>query len=138
MTTGATLLLVATAATVLAGPSALGLAGALSARRADAVPAAGGSWRWAAASTLVYVVAFNLTFFLQELFLVLPKALTPGLRPTLYHNNHVWEGTNPLASLFQGTGALATLSVGVFCLWLLRRPRPRSGGARQFEFRKAN
>jgi hypothetical protein len=32
-------------------------------------------------STLLYTLAFNLTFFIQELFLVVPKALTPGLRP---------------------------------------------------------
>jgi hypothetical protein len=56
---------------------------------------------------LLYTLAFNLTFFIQELFLVVPKALTPGLRPTLFHNNHLWQGEHPLASLFQGTGALA-------------------------------
>jgi hypothetical protein len=56
------------------------------------------------------------------------------LRPTLYHNNHGWDGTNPLASLFQGTGALATLSVGLICLWWLRRARAGSGGLRLFVF----
>lgn len=130
----AVLLLVASAVTILAGPLGWGLAGVLATRRAEAAPAAGGSWRFAVASTLVYVLAFNLTFFIQELFLVVPKALTPGLRPTLYHNNHAWEGTNPLASLFQGTGALATLSVGLICLWWLRRPRPGSVGLRLFVF----
>ncbi|WP_207231519.1 MULTISPECIES: hypothetical protein [unclassified Duganella] len=70
-------------------------------------------------STLMYVLAFNLTFFIQELFLVLPKALTPGLQPTLFHNNHIWKGANPLASLFQGTGALATLVSGGVCAMLL-------------------
>jgi hypothetical protein len=34
------------------------------------------------------------------------RRLAPGLRPTLFHNNHTWEGQHPLASLFQGTGAL--------------------------------
>ncbi|MEZ0472298.1 hypothetical protein [Luteimonas salinilitoris] len=78
-------------------------------------------WRMSAVSMLLYTLAFNLTFFVQELFLVLPKALTPGLRPTLFHNNHGWEGTHPLASLFQGTGALATLLVGIAAgLWLRR------------------
>lgn len=72
-------------------------------------------------SALLYTLAYNLTFFIQELFLVLPKALTPGLRPTLFHNNHTWEGENPLASLFQGTGALAILTSGTICGWLLRR-----------------
>lgn len=134
MTTGTVLLLVASAVVIVAGPSLLGLVGIVSTRRADAAQAAGGSWRFAAASMLIYVFAFNLTFFVQELFLVLPKALTPGLRPTLYHNNHGWEGTNPLASLFQGTGALATLSVGLLCLWLLRRPRAWPAGMRLLVF----
>ena len=133
MTAGPVLILAASALTIVAAPLALGVAGAVSARRTHGDhPAIAGSWRLTAASTLLYVLAFNLTFFIQELFLVLPKALTPGLRPTLYHNNHSWEGTNPLAGLFQGTGALATLSVGLFCLWLLGRPRERSDGARLF------
>jgi hypothetical protein len=58
-------------------------------------------------SSLLYAIAFNLTFFIQELFLVIPKSLTPGLYPTLFHNNHTWTGTNPLQDLLQGTGALA-------------------------------
>ena len=66
------------------------------------------------ASTLLYVIAFNLVFFVQELFLVLPKSLTPGLEATLYHNNHRWTGDSPLAALFQGTGAIATLVLGTF------------------------
>lgn len=134
MAAGTASLLGASALTILAGPLALGLAGAASARRTNAVQTAAADWRPTVVSTLLYVLAFNLTFFIQELFLVLPKALTPGLRPTLYHNNHSWEGTNPLASLFQGTGALATLSVGLVCLWLLRRSRPCSSCSRLFLF----
>jgi hypothetical protein len=99
--------------------------------RAGARPA-----RWNArqtvSSALLYTLAFNLTFFIQELFLVLPKALTPGLRPTLFHNNHTWEGGNPLAELFQGTGALATLISGSVCLLLLRFRSWRSPTARLF------
>lgn len=72
-------------------------------------------------SLLAYVLAFNITFFIQELFLVVPKALTPGLRPTLYHNNHGWEGTHPLEYLFQGTGAAAILVSGLVFAWLARR-----------------
>ncbi|TPG10998.1 hypothetical protein EAH88_00065 [Rhodanobacter glycinis] len=133
MTAGPMLILAIAALTIVAAPLAWGMAGAMSARRAhDDHAAIAGSWRLTAASTLLYVLAFNLTFFIQELFLVLPKALTPGLRPTLYHNNHGWEGTNPLAGLFQGTGALATLAVGLFCLWTLGRPRKRSDGTRLF------
>ena len=135
MAAGPTLILATAALTIVVAPLALGLARLASARTPNAVPAATApSWRLTAASTALYVLAFNLTFFIQELFLVLPKALTPGLRPTLYHNNHSWEGTNPLAALFQGTGALATLSLGLFCLWLLRRPRQRSGSTRLWLF----
>src|ERR1044072_2395392 len=83
-------------------------------------------------SALLYTLAFNLTFFIQELFLVVPKALTPGLRPTLFHNNHTWEGQHPLASLFQGTCALATIVSGTICLLLLRGDRVRSTTLRLF------
>ncbi len=37
-------------------------------------------WKLTLASALLYALAFNLVFFVQELFLVLPKALTPGPR----------------------------------------------------------
>jgi hypothetical protein len=79
-------------------------------------------WRLTLKSTLSLALAFNLIFFIQELFLVLPKAFTPGLEPTLYHNNHDWRGHHPLEDLLQGTGALATVIAGVlFSLWLTRR-----------------
>jgi hypothetical protein len=42
------------------------------------------------ASLLLCALAFNLTFFWQELWLVIPKALTPGPHPVLYHNDHGW------------------------------------------------
>jgi hypothetical protein len=73
-----------------------------------------GSWDWRLTITswLLYVLTFNLVFFLQELFLVLPKALTPGLYPTLFHNNHTWTGQNPLQDLLQGTGALTIFLLG--------------------------
>jgi len=89
-------------------------------------------WDWGLAlrSCLYYTLAFNLTFFIQELFLVLPKALTPGLRPTLFHNNHRWEGEHAVAALFQGTGAVATVLVALLCAWLLRRGVDRSQDAR--------
>ncbi len=80
------------------------------------------NWRQTVSSALLYTHAYNLTFFIQELFLVLPKALTPGLHPTLFHNNHTWEGENRRASLFQGTVPLAILMSGTVCGWLLRRP----------------
>jgi len=80
------------------GPLVLGLCGLIHTSRTPATRAPPAStpreWRLTIASALVYAVAFNVTFFVQELFLVLPKAFTPGLRPTLYHNNHTWEGTH--------------------------------------------
>jgi hypothetical protein len=113
---------------LVVGPLALGLQGVSSRQRAVGVVARAPPWDWklSITSALLYALAFNLIFFIQELFLVLPKALTPGLRPTLFHNNHTWTGVNPLASLFQGTGALAILVTGFICLLLLRRRPPRS------------
>jgi len=90
------------------------------------------NWKLTVASALLYALAFNLVFFIQELFLVLPKAFTPGLRPTLFHNNHTWEGDHPLAKLFQGTGALATAITAMVCAVLLRRGWGRSASARLF------
>ena len=83
---------------------------------------ADGAWDWRLiiSSLLVYVLAFNLIFFLQELFLVLPKALTPGLYPTLFHNNHTWTGHNPFEDLLQGTGALAIFVIGMLFAFALR------------------
>jgi hypothetical protein len=102
-----------------------------------ALPLAWSGWRWARSrsdaqpawdgwltlkSTLALTLAFNLVFFIQEFFLVLPKALTPGLQPTLFHNNHLWQGHHPAEDLLQGTGALATVIAGaLFAFWLIRR-----------------
>lgn len=83
-------------------------------------------------SVLTYTLAFNITFFIQELFLVVPKAFTPGLRPTLYHNNHNWEGTHPLESLFQGTGAAAIFLSGLVFAWAAKRGTGRTEGKRLF------
>jgi hypothetical protein len=136
--TGAQVVGIAVLLVLLVGPAALGLAGWFTARRAPPAAGVGGSarwrWRWMLMSALLYVFAFNLTFFIQELFLVLPKALTPGLRPTLFHNNHLWQGDNPLASLFQGTGALATLLTGGVCAWRLWRGAGKSAATRLFLF----
>ena len=54
-------------------------------------------WQPIVHSMLAFVLAFNLTFFIQELFLVLPKSMAPGLTATLFHNNHDWTGSNPIA-----------------------------------------
>jgi hypothetical protein len=117
---------VAIALTVIVAPALLGVTGSLRGRRASsAVPAGRTQWNWRLMinSALLYALAFNLVFFIQELFLVLPKALTPGLSPTLFHNNHRWDGEHPLANLFQGAGALTILLTGLaFLFWLARRP----------------
>jgi hypothetical protein len=119
----------------IGGPACLGLIGATRNRRTRTTAAAAKparDWRLTVGSALLYALAFSLIFFIQELFLVVPKALTPGLRPILFHNNHHWDGDNPLASLFQGTGALAILLVAIaFALWLKRHP-PRSTALRLF------
>lgn len=110
------MLLITALLVLVVAPLFLAVIGMVRARHAVPAPHVGTrpwGWRMSVASILLYVLAFNVTFFVQELFLVLPKALTPGLQPTLFHNNHSWEGTHPLASLFQGTGALATLLVGI-------------------------
>lgn len=89
--------------------------------RADEVLPGRIGWRPIFHSMLAYVLAFNLTFFIQELFLVLPKALVPGLQPTLFHNNHDWTGDAQIAELFQGTGALAILISGLLFCWVVAR-----------------
>lgn len=117
----------------LGGPLLLGLAGLWWGRASPAAlgSAAAPQWdkRLTAQSAILYALAFNLVFFIQELFLVLPKALTPGLRPTLYHNNHHWEGDHPLAALFQGTGALAIFVTGLAFTLLLRNLRAEGSTA---------
>jgi hypothetical protein len=81
-------------------------------------------------SWLLAALAFNLVFFLQELFLVVPKAFVPGLRPILYHNNHDWLGSDPISELLQGTGALVILIAGLGALRTLRRWRGGSATLR--------
>jgi hypothetical protein len=82
-------------------------------------------WRPFIYSMLAYVLAFNLIFFLQELFLVLPKALVPGLQPTLFHNNHRWTGEARIAELLQASGAIAILLFGLlFAVIAFRQARP--------------
>ena len=90
------------------------------------------NWKLTSASALIYTLAFNLIFFIQELFLVLPKAFTPSLRPTLFHNNHSWDGDSPLVKLFQGTGALATFVTASVCAMLLQRGWGRTSTSRLF------
>jgi hypothetical protein len=96
-------------------------------------PAArGASPRPPLGSVLACTLAFNLSFFWQELWLVVPKALTPGLSPILFHNDHDWTGSAPDVELLQGTGALATFASGLASLALLSVVRKRSATARVF------
>jgi hypothetical protein len=126
------MILIAAALVLIVGPLLLALAGWLRARSEPTAPIATWDTQLTALSVLLYTLAFNLVFFVQELFLVLPKAFTPGLRPTLFHNNHRWEGEHALASLFQGTGALATFVLGLGCLFLLRQGVGRTVATRLF------
>ena len=82
------MIVVAVAVVLVLGPLLLGLSGVFHARRGgyrSPEPAVPWNWKQTISSALLYTLAFNLTFFIQELFLVLPKALTPGVRPTLFH-----------------------------------------------------
>lgn len=120
-------------AVALGGPLLLGLTGLIRKRSTPSdSPESAWDWRLTIRSGLIYAIAFNLIFFIQELFLVLPKALTPGLRPTLFHNNHRWEGDHALASLFQGTGALAIFLTGLIFALLVARGAGRSSNLRLF------
>lgn len=85
-------------------------------------------------SIVLCALAFNLTFFWQELWLVVPKALTPGLHPILYHNDHDWSGEAPTVELLQGTGALATLASGLASCAALALWRGGSATHRAFLF----
>jgi hypothetical protein len=120
------------AAVIVGGPLLLAVTGLFRGRRATTVVGIPWNWRLTIASALLYVLAFNLTFFIQELFLVLPKAFTPGVRPVLFHNNHGWTGDHPLVKLFQGTGALATFLTAVVCAAFLRQQQNRSSALRLF------
>jgi hypothetical protein len=70
-------------------------------------------------SAVLYALAFNLIFFLQELFLVLGKKAL-GLKAFLYHNDHNWAGEHPMTLLMQGSGATAIFLIGLICLLLFR------------------
>lgn len=84
-------------------------------------------------SVVLCALAFSLTFFWQELWLVLPKAWA-GLDPILFHNDHDWRGDAPVAELLQGTGALGTLGSGVVFLVLLAALPRASATWRAFFF----
>jgi hypothetical protein len=98
-------------------------------------PGRAGSASWPPpGSVLLATLAFNLTFFWQELWLAIPKALTPGLWPVLYHNDHDWAGSSPTAELLQGTGAVATMVSGLAFTAILASGRKLSSPWRLFAF----
>lgn len=66
-------------------------------------------------SAVLYALAFNIIYFLQELFLVLGKKAL-GLKAFLYHNDHNWVGEHPKMLLMQGVGALGIFLIGLICL----------------------
>lgn len=69
-------------------------------------------------SAILYALAFNIIYFLQELFLVLGKKAL-GLKAFLYHNDHNWVGEHSEMLLMQGLGALVIFVIGVSCwIWL--------------------
>jgi hypothetical protein len=78
------------------------------------------SWPLIINSAILYALAFNIIFFIQELFLALGKKWL-GLKAYLYHNNHNWEGSHPMDDLAQGYGAAAIFITGVICLLIARR-----------------
>lgn len=116
---------------LLGVPLAVGAVSWVGARNEPA-PSVKPDWRLSWLSLLTYVLAFNITFFIQELFLVVPKAFVPGLKPILYHNNHDWLGHSPLAELFQGTGALSILISGLIFAALAQHSERRSSSTRLF------
>ena len=110
-------------AAVFVGPIVLATVGVIRARLSQDAHVSGETpsapspaWPRIINFAVLYALAFNVVFFFQELFLVLPKAFMPGLRPTLFHNDHSWEGTNRAVELAQGSGALAIFIIGLILI----------------------
>ena len=102
---------------LIAGPIVLGIINYLQ-NKVHAKPEKTGQLNALINSAVLYAIAYNVMFFLQELFLVLGKKAL-GLTAYLYHNNHDWVGSHPMTSLMQGSGALAIFAIGLaFCLLL--------------------
>ena len=101
-------------AALLVGPIVWGLSNRMK-YKGPSVPKDRSNYTVMINSAVLYALAFNIIFFLQELFLVLGKK-SIGLESTLYHNNHTWTGEHPMASLMQGSGALAIFLIGLICL----------------------
>jgi hypothetical protein len=76
-------------------------------------------------SAMAYALAFNLVFFIQELFLALGKKWL-GLKGILFHNNHNWEGSHPQDMLAQGYGAAAIFIVAILSFVVLLNTKPQN------------
>lgn len=76
-------------------------------------------------SAVLYALAYNLIYFVQELFLALGKHWI-GLKAYLYHNNHNWEGSDPRDALMQGLGALSIFILGALLLLIFFKIRHAS------------
>lgn len=108
---------------LLVVPIIWGIYGYFKTRSLNNIPSASHSspsaWPLIINSAVLYALAFNLIFFIQELFLALGKRWL-GLKAYLYHNNHNWDGDHPMERLAQGYGAVAILIVGIICLFIAR------------------
>ncbi len=129
-----TIIQVVLIAAVFVGPIVLAILGVVRGRSTQAAQVSRETqstralaWPRIINSAVLYALAFNLIFFFQELFLVLPKAVMPGLRPTLFHNDHSWEGTHPAVDLAQGSGALAIFIIGLIFVLVFSRVRHSTG-----------
>jgi hypothetical protein len=112
---------------LLAGPIALALWGYFKWKN---IPIRQDDARWNKIPTLInssvlYALAYNIIYFIQELFLALGKKWI-GLKAYLYHNNHNWVGEDPRDDLMQGLGALVILLLGILLLVLFFRIRKSS------------
>ena len=110
--------------TLLLGPILLALWGFFKWRN---IPLQQSSTKWNVIpivinSSVLYALAYNTIYFIQELFLALGKKWI-GLKAYLYHNNHNWVGEDPRDDLMQGLGALVIFILGVLLLILFFKIR---------------
>jgi len=103
------------------------------ARSKEKVPPVTSGWAIAINSAVLYALAFNIIFFIQELFLALGKYWL-GLKAVLYHNNHNWFGNHPKESLAQGYGAFSIFIAGILFSILFFAMKKSRSSLRLFVF----
>lgn len=111
-------------ATLMIGPVFLALWGYFKWKKI-AIHKPDDKWDWRPTlinSSVLYALAYNVMYFIQELFLALGKKWI-GLKAYLYHNNHNWVGEDPRDDLMQGLGALVIFILGILLLILFFRIR---------------